>query len=282
MAGLSGNVNLVAGGVQYALFIIFSSIMFFFVDKIGRRTVLISGALGMAFCHFVVGGIMGVHGVNVPEGVNGDANILIRVTGPPAYTVIAFSYLLVIVYALTLAPICWIYAAEVWSLETRATGMGISAIGNWLVRRDCASLTSKNLLTGDSSTLPSAFSFLLRSATSSTAFSCFSEASASWPQFSSGLPTPKPAARLSRRSRCSSATTVLAHGRQRRVLSVSTRRSALSRMLKLRMMLVLVLMQSWPRRARNTTKRLAKFKRSRVILVTHRRRFPDCFQNLCT
>jgi MFS family permease len=55
-----------------------------------------------------------------------------RVTGSPAYTVIAFSYLLIIIYALTLAPICWVYAAEVWSLETRATGMGISAIGNWI------------------------------------------------------------------------------------------------------------------------------------------------------
>ncbi|KAJ4330510.1 hypothetical protein N0V87_009931 [Didymella glomerata] len=131
MAGLSGNINLVAGGVQYALFIIFSSIMFFFVDKIGRRTLLIHGALAMAFCHFVVGGVMGAHGVNVPE-VNGDANITMTVSGSPAYTVIAFSYLLIIIYALTLAPVCWIYAAEVWSLETRATGMGISAIGNWL------------------------------------------------------------------------------------------------------------------------------------------------------
>lgn len=55
-----------------------------------------------------------------------------RVTGSAAHTVIAFSYLLIIVYALTLAPICWVYAAEVWSLETRAWGMGIAAIGNWL------------------------------------------------------------------------------------------------------------------------------------------------------
>lgn len=140
MAGLSGNINLVAAGVQYALFIIFSSIMFFFVDKIGRRTLLIYGALAMAFCHFVVGGILGAHGVDVPGGVGGDANILIQVTGSPAYTVIAFSYLLIIVYALTLAPVCWIYAAEVWSLETRATGMGIAAIGNWLVRHLITSL----------------------------------------------------------------------------------------------------------------------------------------------
>lgn len=92
----------------------------------------------MAFCHFVVGGVMGAHGVNVPE-VNGDANITMTVSGSPAYTVIAFSYLLIIIYALTLAPVCWIYAAEVWSLETRATGMGISAIGNWLVRLNSSS-----------------------------------------------------------------------------------------------------------------------------------------------
>lgn len=59
-------------------------------------------------------------------GVAGNANVVMKVTGAPAHTVIAFSYLLIILYALTLAPICWVYAAEVWSLETRATGMGIA------------------------------------------------------------------------------------------------------------------------------------------------------------
>jgi hypothetical protein len=36
------------------------------------------------------------------------------------------------IYALTLEPVCWMYAAETWSLETRAIGMGIAALGNWL------------------------------------------------------------------------------------------------------------------------------------------------------
>jgi MFS family permease len=66
MANLSGEINLIASGVQYALFIIFSSIMFFFVDKIGRRTLLVWGAVAMAFCHFVVGGILGFHYTYVP------------------------------------------------------------------------------------------------------------------------------------------------------------------------------------------------------------------------
>ncbi|PGH06949.1 hypothetical protein AJ79_06423 [Helicocarpus griseus UAMH5409] len=131
MASLTGNVNLISSGVQYALFIIFTTIMFFYIDNLGRRTLLMYGALGMAACHFVVGGILSA-GEYVPGGVDNNLNVLIQVTGSKSHTVIAFSYLLIIIYALTLAPVAWIYAAEVWSLETRATGMGWSAVGNWV------------------------------------------------------------------------------------------------------------------------------------------------------
>lgn len=105
MADLQGNINLIASGVQYALFIIFTTIMFFYIDRTGRRQLLIYGALLMAFCHFVVGGILS-SGELVEGGVDGNPNVLIRVTGSRAYTVIAFSYLLIIIYALTLAPVC--------------------------------------------------------------------------------------------------------------------------------------------------------------------------------
>jgi hypothetical protein len=75
---------------------------------------------------------LGGYGKSVPQGVQGNANVTIKVTGSPSYAVIAFSYLLIIVYALTLAPVCWVYAAEVWSLGTRGHGMGIAATGNWM------------------------------------------------------------------------------------------------------------------------------------------------------
>lgn len=55
MAGLTGNIILVSSGVQYALFIIFTSVMFFFIDKTGRCPLLIYGAIGMGVCQFVVG-----------------------------------------------------------------------------------------------------------------------------------------------------------------------------------------------------------------------------------
>lgn len=51
----------------------------------------------MALCHFVVGAMLGAYGVSVPGGVGGNANVVIKVTGPPANTVIAFSYLLIII-----------------------------------------------------------------------------------------------------------------------------------------------------------------------------------------
>lgn len=107
---------------------------FFFVDFTGRRPLLIYGAIGMGICHFVVGGVLGTYGHYVPNGVKNNPNVVVSVDNSPgaAHTVIAFSYLLIIVYALTLAPIAWVYASEVWSLETRAYGMGLASVANWL------------------------------------------------------------------------------------------------------------------------------------------------------
>ena len=78
MAGLEGNVNLISSGVQYALFIVLSTATFFFVDKVGRRPLLIFGTLGMAICHFVLGGTLGLYSVPAPNGVDGNLNVIIR------------------------------------------------------------------------------------------------------------------------------------------------------------------------------------------------------------
>lgn len=87
----------------------------------------------MGVCHFVVAGMFASYGYRVtPGSIGGNDNVVFATHGPPAYTVIAFCYLLVLVYSLTLAPIAWVYAAEVWSLETRANGMGFATIANWL------------------------------------------------------------------------------------------------------------------------------------------------------
>jgi hypothetical protein len=52
--------------------------------------------------------------------------------GAAANAAITFSFLLIVVYALTLAPVAWVYASEVWSLGTRAHGMALASLANWL------------------------------------------------------------------------------------------------------------------------------------------------------
>ncbi|KAJ5737205.1 sugar transporter protein [Penicillium malachiteum] len=132
MAGLSGNVDLTSSGVEYAVFIIGTAMTFFFIDNTGRRPLLIYGTMAMSTCMFIVGGILATYGTYLPDGLDGDLSVRIKVTGAPSYVVIVFSYVLVLAYSLTLAPIAWVYVAEVWSLETRATGMALASVSNWL------------------------------------------------------------------------------------------------------------------------------------------------------
>lgn len=42
MAGLTGNVGLISSGIQYAIFIVGTAATFFFIDKTGRRPLLVS------------------------------------------------------------------------------------------------------------------------------------------------------------------------------------------------------------------------------------------------
>jgi hypothetical protein len=88
----------------------------------------------MGIYQFVVGGLMGKHGVIAPGGVGNppSAKAITQVEGAPAHSIIAFCYILIIIHTLILAPVAWGYAVEAWSLETRAIGMPFAAVSNWL------------------------------------------------------------------------------------------------------------------------------------------------------
>lgn len=154
MASLTGNIRLVSSGIQYAIFIIGTAATFFFIDKTGRRPLLVS-SLTKASSHSTSdnyepttldlrctwNGYMHVcrrrsswytRYLPPPDRLNGNLSVRVQVSGSPAYTAIAFYYILVLLYSITLAPIAWLHATEVWSLETRATGMALAPIANWL------------------------------------------------------------------------------------------------------------------------------------------------------
>lgn len=53
---------------------------------------------------FVVGGKLASYGASLPDGLDGNLSVKVQVTGSPSYAVMAFCYILGLVYSFMLAP----------------------------------------------------------------------------------------------------------------------------------------------------------------------------------
>ncbi|GJN71354.1 sugar transporter [Purpureocillium lilacinum] len=131
MAGLSGNVALTSSIIQYAIFLVTTGAILPIIDRLGRRWLLIIGAIVCGVLHFATGAIMAVYGHHV-DSVDGNDILKWSISGAPAKAVIALAYIFVGVYGLTWAPVAWIYCSEVFPLKYRAKGVGLAAAGNWI------------------------------------------------------------------------------------------------------------------------------------------------------
>ncbi|KAF5585527.1 monosaccharide transporter [Fusarium pseudoanthophilum] len=131
MAGMTGNTALTSSIIQYVIFLVTTGIVLPYIDRLGRRPLLISGALICGVLHFTSGAVMAVHGYPV-DGIEGNDILTWAISGAPAKAVIALAYIFVGIYGLTWAPVAWIYASEVFPLKYRAKGVGLAASGNWI------------------------------------------------------------------------------------------------------------------------------------------------------
>ena len=109
-------------------------ISFYTVEKWGRRTILLYGALGMLICQFLVA-IIGVtvgfnktHTVSSP-GVE-DIQIADNISAVNAQ--IAFIAIFIFFFASTWGPGAWIVIGEIFPLPIRSRGVGLSTASNWL------------------------------------------------------------------------------------------------------------------------------------------------------
>lgn len=98
----------------------------YFVDRMGRRKLLISGALGMAICFATVVGLFGVYST---VGASGEVNFTNITAG---WCAIVFIYLFVVNFAYSWGPIGWILPAEIYPLQHRARAVSITTATNWL------------------------------------------------------------------------------------------------------------------------------------------------------
>ncbi|PSN68523.1 sugar transporter [Corynespora cassiicola Philippines] len=131
MAGLSGDVNLYSSAIQYVIFLVTTGLILPFIDRIGRRVLLLAGSILCMILHFAIAGTMASYGHYVPD-IDGNTILRWRIGGHPAKAIIACSYIFVGVYGFTWAPTGWIYCSEVFPLKYRAKGVGLSAATNWI------------------------------------------------------------------------------------------------------------------------------------------------------
>lgn len=130
MAGQSGDTALTSSIIQYVIFLVTTGAILPIIDRLGRRPLLLGGAVFALTVHFATAGVMANYGYPV-DGIDDNPNLRWAIEGDAARAVIALSYLFVAMYGFTWAPIGWIYCSEVFPLRYRAKGVGLAAASNW-------------------------------------------------------------------------------------------------------------------------------------------------------
>jgi len=121
--GLGSNTTslLATGVVGIAMFIAtIPAVMY--VDKLGRKFVLVAGAIGMASCHFIIAGIFASNENKWPmhQGL------------AAGWGAVAMVWLFVVHFGYSWGPCAWIVVAEIWPLSNRPYGIALGASSNWM------------------------------------------------------------------------------------------------------------------------------------------------------
>jgi len=130
-AGLTGRrSNLIADSVQYVLNVAATVPAIIYIDKWGRRPMLLIGTVMMGFWLFLVGGLQGRFG----QWGEIDGSRIWVISGHQSATnaIIVCSYLFVCSFAITMGPVSWTYPAEIFPMRVRAKAVSLATASNWI------------------------------------------------------------------------------------------------------------------------------------------------------
>ncbi|KAJ5786165.1 Major facilitator superfamily domain general substrate transporter [Penicillium pulvis] len=129
--------TLLATGVTGILQIVFTVPTVLWLDRFGRKTFLIVGAIGMFCCHIVVATVEGLYedNWNLNEGLD-------KTQG---WVAIVFIWLFAINFAYSWGPVAWVLTQEIFPNSQRSRGVAIVASTNWLFNF-IIGLTTKDML----------------------------------------------------------------------------------------------------------------------------------------
>lgn len=119
--GLKGNaLSLLATGVVGIAMFLATIPAVIWVDDVGRKPVLISGAFLMGACHLIVAILVAVFHANFNNHV------------AAGWAACVLVWIFAIGFGYSWGPCAWIIVAEIWPLSIRGKGMSIAASSNWM------------------------------------------------------------------------------------------------------------------------------------------------------
>jgi len=110
-------------------------ISFYTMERVGRRPLLIWGALGMLICQFLVAIIGVTVGFNKTHSIGNTAAgaPILRANNESAVNAqIAFIAIFIFFFASTWGPGAWVLIGEIFPLPIRSRGVALSTASNWL------------------------------------------------------------------------------------------------------------------------------------------------------
>lgn len=145
-AGLTGlRGNLIADSVLYVLLVVMTVPAILYIDKWGRRPMLLAGTLLMGLFLFIVGGLEATFG----EWATLDNSRVWVIENQPVATkvIIACSYLFVCCFSMTMGPVTWTYPAELYSLKIRGKAVSLAVATLWATNTMLAFVVPPSLST---------------------------------------------------------------------------------------------------------------------------------------
>jgi MFS family permease len=119
--GLTNNTtSLLATGVVGIAMFIATIPAVLWIDRVGRKPVLITGAIGMATCHIIIAILFAKNANQWHEQV------------AAGWAAVAMVWLFVIHFGYSWGPCAWIVIAEIFPMSSRAYGVALGASSNWM------------------------------------------------------------------------------------------------------------------------------------------------------
>lgn len=123
---------LIASGVNGVLNVLATIPAVLFIDRLGRRKLMISGAIFMSVTMLLCGIVMGATARVYKDPTTGENNVDMSGNVHASYFCIVMIYFFVAGFAYSWGPVGWVYPAEIYPLSVRAKGTSITTASNWL------------------------------------------------------------------------------------------------------------------------------------------------------